>query len=432
MKAGDAVFIAIRLNGIQEAVGSIPSGSTNRDTMKHRKCGVFSFSAYGIMVVRGSENTSLERGLAMTDQKNPRISLETLERFMVDVLVGVGLPTEDAEIVADVLVTADKFGIDSHGIGRLKPIYYDRIKEGILNPITTIEVLREGPTTAVIDGHHGMGHVISKRAMEMAISKAKEYGMGMVAVRNSSHYGIAGYYTLMASNAGMIGITGTNARPSLAPTFGVEPMLGTNPLTFTMPSDEEFPFFLDCATSASQRGRIEVYARMDKEIPEGWVVGNDGQSRTDTHAILRDLTTGDAALTPLGGLSETSGGHKGYGYTTVVEILSAALQGGAFLHALSGFKDGKKVPHALGHFFIAIDIESFTSLDAFKKTTGDILRALRASKKAPGQERIYTAGEKEYLASLERTKYGVPIGESLQKDIRELVQELDLDYDFPF
>ncbi|NMB01591.1 MAG: Ldh family oxidoreductase [Firmicutes bacterium] len=367
-----------------------------------------------------------------TTTENPRISVEVLEKFMYDVLTGVGVPGEDAKIVADVLITADKFGIDSHGIGRLKPIYYNRIKQGILNPVTKVDVVRDRLTTAVLDGNHGMGHVISKQAMEMAIAKAKEYGMGMVAVRNSSHYGIAGYYTLMAANAGMIGISGTNARPSIAPTFGVEPMLGTNPLTFTMPTDEEFPFFLDCATSMSQRGKIEVHGRLDKEIPEGWVIGNDGKTRTDTHAILKDLTQGTAALTPLGGISEETGSHKGYGYATVVEILSAALQGGAFLHALSGSKDGKPAPHALGHFFIAIDIEAFTSLDEFKKTTGDILRELRASKKAPGKERIYTAGEKEYLCSLERTKLGVPIGESLQKDIRELVAELNLDYDFPF
>lgn len=362
----------------------------------------------------------------------PRISVETLERFMLDVLTGVGVPLEDAKIVSDVLITADRFGIDSHGISRLKPIYYNRIKDGILNPITKTEVVREGPTTAVIDGNHGMGHVISKQATELAIKKAKEYGMGMVAVRNSSHYGIAGYYTLMAANAGMIGITGTNARPSIAPTYGIEPMLGTNPLTFSLPSDEKFPFFLDCATSMSQRGKIEVYDRLGEEIPEGWVIGNDGHTRTDTHAILKDLTRGEAALTPLGGILEATGSHKGYGYATVVEILSAALQGGAFLHALSGEKDGKKVPHALGHFFIAIDIEAFTSLNEFKKTTGDILRKLRASKKAPGQDRIYTAGEKEYLTSIERGKLGVPIGESLQKDIRELVKELSLDYDFPF
>lgn len=186
---------------------------------------------------------------------------------MQDVLQGVGVPPEDAAICADVLITADKRGIDSHGIGRLKPIYYDRIKQGILNPQTDFEILRSGPTTAVVDGHDGMGHVIAKRSMQMAIDKARQYGMGMVAVRNSSHYGIAGYFALMAVEAGMIGITGTNARPSIAPTFGVENMLGTNPLTFGIPTDEPFPFVLDCATSVTQRGKIEVYDREGKDIP---------------------------------------------------------------------------------------------------------------------------------------------------------------------
>ena len=173
------------------------------------------------------------------------IGFDVMEHFMVEVFRGVGVPEEDARICADVLITSDKRGIDSHGIGRLKPIYYDRIKQGIQNPVTRFEVVREGLTTAVIDGHDGMGHVISKRAMRMAIEKAMKCGMGMVAVRNSTHYGIAGYYTLMAIDAGMIGITGTNARPSIAPTFGVENMLGTNPLTVGIPTDEEFPFVLD-------------------------------------------------------------------------------------------------------------------------------------------------------------------------------------------
>lgn len=365
-------------------------------------------------------------------EKVSYLSTETLEKFMVDVFTSIGVPLPDAQICADVLITADKFGLDSHGISRLKPIYYQRIREGILSPRTNYEILRQGPTTAVIDGHHGMGHVIAKGSMELAIKKAKQYGMGMVAVRNSSHYGIAGYYTMMAASEGMIGITGTNARPSIAPTFGVENMLGTNPLTWTMPTDEPFPFFLDCATSVTQRGKIEVYGRRNEPIPPGWVIGNDGNTRTDTLQILKDLTTGQAALAPLGGLSEETGGHKGYGYATVVEILSAALQGGAFLHALSGVENGHKVPHALGHFFIAIDISAFTELEEFKKTTGDILRALRSSKKAPGQERIYTAGEKEYLTSLEREKTGIPINESLRKDILQLQEELGLEYDFPF
>ena len=366
-------------------------------------------------------------------EKSHWVNFDTMEQFMLDVFKGVGVPEEDAKICAEVLITSDKRGIDSHGIGRLKPIYVDRINEGIINPVTNLEVVKEGPTTAVIDGHNGMGQVIGKRAMEMAIEKAATYGMGMVAVRNSNHYGIAGYYTLMAAEKGMIGITGTNARPSIAPTFGVENMLGTNPLTFGMPTDEEFPFVLDCATSVTQRGKIEVYAREGKELPAGWVIGDDGTTRTDTEQVLKDLVSGGAALTPLGGIGEELAGYKGYGYATVVEILSAALQGGAFLKALTGLDNGKKVPYKLGHFFIAINVEAFTELDAFKKTTGDILRKLRASKLAPGEERIYTAGEKEHIAWEYRKDKGVPVNEALQRDMIQLKKTLNLtQYQFDF
>jgi len=164
-----------------------------------------------------------------------------------------------------------------------------------------------------------------------------------------------------------------------------------------MPSDEEFPFFLDCATSVSQRGKLEVYDRAGKDIPPGWVIGNDGKTRTDTHQILDDLVKGTAALTPLGGIGEDGAGYKGYGYAAVVEILSAALQQGSFMKGLLGFDaDGKRCPYRLGHFFIAIDIKAFIEPAEFKKTTGDILRDLRNSKVAPGCERIYTAGEKAY------------------------------------
>jgi len=348
------------------------------------------------------------------------LSFEVLEKFMMQVLVAAGLSEEDAAVTADVLIESDKRGIDSHGIGRLKPIYIDRIREGIINPITKIDIIKEGLTTAVLDANNGMGQIVSKYAMDLAIEKAKKYGLGMVTVRNSNHYGIAGYYATMATEQGLIGITGTNARPSIAPTFGTENMLGTNPLTFGIPTDESFPFVLDCATSVTQRGKIEVYQRLGKDLPEGWVIGENGETRTDTEQVLLDLVTGGAALTPLGGIGEILGGYKGYGYATVVEILSAALQGGAFLKALSGFSEGKKVPYQLGHFFIAIDVEAFTELETFKKTTGEILRSLRASNKAPGVDRIYTAGEKEYLAFCERSVSGVPINEPLEKDIEAL------------
>ena len=362
------------------------------------------------------------------------IKFDVIEKFMVEVFKGLGVPEEDAKICADVLITSDKRGIDSHGTNRLKPIYYDRIKLGIQKPVTKFEIVKEGPTTAVIDGHDGMGHVIAKKSMQMAIDKAKEFGLGMTVVRNSTHYGIAGYYPLMAIDNGMIGITGTNARPSTAPTFGVEGMLGTNPLTIGLPTDEEFPFVIDCATSLTQRGKIELCDRVDKDIPEGWVIDKSGKTRTDTHQILDDLVKGNAALTPLGGIGEKLAGYKGYGYAAVVEILSAALQDGNYLKMLSGFdEEGKKIPYKLGHFFIAINISSFINIEFFKKIAGNILRDLRASKKMPGHDKIYTAGEKEYMAWLERKDKGVPINENLRKDIIQMRNELGLTgFDFGF
>lgn len=355
------------------------------------------------------------------------ISFAELEKFMIEVLVKMNVPKEDAEIISDVLITADKMGIDSHGIGRFKPIYIDRLDDGILNPVTKIDTVKDNYATAVLDANNGFGHVAGKKAMEMAIEKAKIYGLGMVTAKNSSHYGIAGYYAMMATRAGMIGITGTNARPSIAPTFGIENMLGTNPLTFGIPTDEDFDFLLDCATSTTQRGMIEKYARQEKELPKGWVINKDGYSETIPDKVLKDLINGDAALTPLGGIGEELGGHKGYGYATVVEILSSALHAGPFLKALTGIDDkGKKTPYRLGHFFIAINVEHFIDLDMFKRHTGEILRQLRNSKKAPGEDRIYTAGEKEYLTYLERKDKGAPIDKVLESQIRELKERFNL------
>lgn len=357
---------------------------------------------------------------------------DVITPFIADAFHAVGVPREEAEICADVLLESDRRGIESHGVNRFKPIYYDRIKAGIQSPVTNFEVIKKTSTTAVIDGHNGMGQVIGYRAMKMAIEMAKEHGMGMTAVRNSTHYGIAGYYATMATKEGCIGITGTNARPSIAPTFGVENMLGTNPLTIGFPTDEEFPFVLDCATSITQRGKLEYYSKMGKSTPEGMVIGRDGKPITDTDQILKDLTTGKAALAPLGGIGEEMGGYKGYGYATVVEVLSAALQAGSYLRMLTGKKDGKNVPYRLGHFFIAIDTEAFLGLEEFKKTAGNIMRELRSSQKAPNAERIYTAGEKEYEVWLQRKDSGVPINEAVQKEFMELRDEFNLDYVFPW
>ena len=367
-------------------------------------------------------------------ENRPYVSWELMNDFLIDAFKGYGVPEADAAICADVLLESDRRGIESHGCNRFKPIYIDRIKNGTLLPTTDLEIVRETPTTIVADAHDGMGMVASYRVMERLIEKARANGMAGGAIRNSTHYGIAGYWATMASKQGMIGLTGTNARPSISPTFGVENMMGTNPLTFALPTDEDFPFCIDCATSIVQRGKIEYYAREGKPTPAGMVVAHDGSQLTDSQEILQMLVDGTAALAPLGGgPGDEMCGYKGYGYAAVVEILSAALSGGQFMKALTGVApDGSPQMFGLGHFFFVIDPEAFVGADAFRKTAGDICRALRASTKAPGYDRIYTAGEKEWLVWQERKDKGVPVGEAVQREIIEIRDQLELPYRFPF
>lgn len=361
------------------------------------------------------------------------LPVDLLYNFMRDVFIRLGVPEHDATTCADVLIASDLRGIESHGIGRLK-MYYDRIRIGQQLPHTNPVIVRNAPAAAVMDGQNGMGMVIGVQAMQMAIDKARNYGMGAVAVRNSNHYGIAGYYALMAVKAGMIGLAVTNARPSIAPTFGVQPMLGTNPIAFGAPTDEDCPFLFDAATSITQRGKFEVLAREEKPAPEGWAIDDQGNYLTDPHVVLDGLGKDKAALLPLGGAGELLAGYKGYGLATLVEILSASLQSGSFLYGLIGFDEqGKRQPFNLGHFFMAINIESFVPLEEFKTTTGNILRQLQNSRKAPGSKRIYFAGEKEYEMEKTVRIRGVPIIPNLQKEIKVMQQELNLvQYDFPF
>jgi len=360
------------------------------------------------------------------------VDADTLEKFMRDVFIGLGVPKEDANIIADVLITSDLRGIDSHGIQRCK-MYYDRIKEGIYEVKTKIDVIKDGPTTALLDGNCGMGHVIAYKAMKMAIEKAKKYGLGAVAVRNSTHFGIAGYYSLMAIKEGMIGMAVTNARPSIPPTFGCEPMLGTNPLTIGAPTDEEFPFLIDCATSIIQRGKVELNARVNKLLPENTVIDDKGKIMTDPNKVLDKMLERKASLLPLGGKGEDTAGYKGYGYATVVELLSAALQEGIYLRDTLGIVENGQKKLKVGHFFLAINTESFIGVDSFKKTAGNIMRDLRGSRKIPGEDKIYTAGEKEHIAETERKEKGIPLNRSLQNDIKIMLDELGLEgYKFPF
>jgi LDH2 family malate/lactate/ureidoglycolate dehydrogenase len=355
------------------------------------------------------------------------IPVEVLHAFMVGVFAGLGTPPDDARICADVLIASDLRGIESHGVGRLK-YYYDRIRAGVHRTETELEVVRETETTVLLDGHHGMGHVIAHRAMRMAIEKARQYGLGAVSVRNGTHFGIAGYYPLMAAQEGMMGLAVTNARPAIVPTFGTEPMLGTNPIAFAAPSDMDYPFWFDAATAISQRGKIEVAARAEKPVPEGWVIDQYGESLTDPEQILETLDKGEGGLLPLGGAGELLAGYKGYGLAVIVEILSASLSGGASMKDLLGFApDGSRRPYMLGHFFLAIDIEHFIPLEASKQITGGILRALQESRKAPGQDRIYVAGEKEWEREKLVRRQGVPVNENLRKELQIMRDELGIE-----
>lgn len=364
-------------------------------------------------------------------EKVLRVSVEALRSFIEEVFGHLGVPKEDVRICADVLVAADLRGISSHGISRLL-LYVNRIRNGTLSPVTNLTVVQEGPTTAVLDAQNGLGMVAGYRAMELAIRKARAFGVGAVVVRNSSHYGIAGYYALMAAKEGMIGMSFTNARPSVAPTFGVEPMLGTNPIAFACPTDESFPFCFDAATSVTQRGKIEVLARLGKPTPEGWVIDREGKPATNSQEILKGIPKDLYAFLPLGGAGEELGGHKGYGLATMVEILCSALSGGPFLKGLSDQDEqGRPKPSRLGHFFLALDIQRFLPLEEFKRLVGEILRALRASAKALGAERIYTAGEKAYLREQEIRENGVPIDPPLWEALRRLAMELGI-YPHPF
>ncbi|MCP4537383.1 MAG: Ldh family oxidoreductase [Chloroflexi bacterium] len=354
------------------------------------------------------------------------IPVDVIENLIIDVFHSLGVPRDEARICADVLIASDLRGVESHGVGRLK-YYYDRIQAGVQFTTTKMEIVKETETTALVDGHHGMGHVISYRSMRMAMDKAMQYGLGAVTVRNGTHFGIAGYYPLMAVQEGMMGLTVTNARPAIAPTFSTEPMLGTNPIAFAAPSDMDYPFCFDGATPITQRGKIEVLARAEKPVPEGWAIDTEGNSMTDPDEILKALGTATAALLPLGGAGEELAGYKGYSLAAMVEILSASLCGGMFMKDLLGFApDGSRRPYMLGHFFLAIDVEHFVPLAVSRSITGQIMRALQNARQAPGAERIYVAGEKEYDKEKLIRGQGVPVNPNLRRQFQIMRDELDI------
>ena len=350
-------------------------------------------------------------------------SFETLNTFCGDVFRKFGFSDADADTITDVLLTADLYGIESHGMQRMVR-YHKGLEKGSIHLDAKPEIVFETPVSAVIDGHSGMGQLIGVYAMQKAIEKAKTAGVGIVTVRESNHYGIAGYYAKMASDAGMLGFSCTNSEAIMVPTFGRKAMLGSNPIAVAMPADP-YPFFFDSSTTVVTRGKLEMYNKMGKPLPEGWALDENGSPSQEAPRVLANIVgKNGGGIVPLGGASETTGSHKGYGYGMVAEIFSSILSMGVTSNECCTFEDKTGICHG----FAAIDLKVFGDADGIRAHFSDYLRELRESPIAEGAERIYTHGEKEVEAERDRRENGIQVNDGTMVELADLCQYLGLDF----
>jgi L-2-hydroxycarboxylate dehydrogenase (NAD+) len=347
---------------------------------------------------------------------------EADERAYIErALTHIGVSAQHAREVADVLVAADVRGIESHGIARLRWFYVDRIRLGTINANPNYIVLKDTPTSYLLDADNGLGHPASIQAMRAAIEKARESGIAFSAVRNSNHYGIAAYYAMMALPEDMIGISSTDSAHFAVPTFGREKMQGTNPFAFAIPAGEEPAFVLDFATTTVTYGKLEVYERKGLKLKPGWAVDRDGKGTDDpTEARFH------GALTPLGGIGTENGGHKGYGLGALSEILTGVLAGGLFGMDLSIPEGPKSRGGITSHWFGALRIDRMRDIAEFKADLDRELRQFKESAKAPGQERIYVAGEIEHETTLAYKRDGIPLVEKIWEDLDAMAAEIGI------
>ncbi|HEY5425678.1 MAG TPA: Ldh family oxidoreductase [Candidatus Tumulicola sp.] len=344
-----------------------------------------------------------------------------LGRFVAAVLEKSGVAPEHAAVVSDVLVAADSRGIESHGVGRLESYYVGRIRSGHLNPKPDYTIVRETETSVLFDADNGLGHPVAKMAMERVIAKAGERGAAFGAVRNSNHFGIAGYYAMLALEHDMIGMASTNSVKYGAPTHGKDVLLGTNPLAYAIPAGEEWPFVLDFATTTVPKGKLEVYKRKGLPLLDGWAIDAEGHMTLDPDEALR------GALLPLGGFGTDGGGHKGYGLGLLVDILCGVLSGGAFGPTLPVVTDVKK--GAISHWFGAFRVDGFRDVAAFKADMDRELRFFKQSAVVPGGERVRVAGEREFELTAYHREHGVPVHVKVWDGLEKLAGELGIAFD---
>jgi len=335
-----------------------------------------------------------------------RLPYAQVRSFCQQVFAGYGFDADKSQKITEVLLDADLSGIESHGIQRLIR-YHKEITEGLVKVNAVPEIVKETPVSATIEANDTMGQLMGIQAMDLAIEKAKKTGIGMVAVRNSNHYGVAGYYTRRAAQQGLVGICMTNTEAIMVPTFGAQAMLGTNPIAFSMPA-EPVPFTFDAATTVVPRGKLEVYAKRDGVLKDGWAMDENGNASTDASRVLKNIIakTGGGIL-PLGGVGEETSGYKGYGFAMLCEICTAILSGGTtsnYIYKTPGRAN-------IAHFFMAFDHGMFGDKAELEKTLSTYMQELRDSKKAEGQDRIYTHGEKEFYARQQVIDQGVSLNE---------------------
>ena len=350
--------------------------------------------------------------------------LDTLERFCADVFGAFGFDKEQSARISDVLLTADLYGIESHGMQRMVR-YHKGLENGQIHLDAQPEVVFETPVSAVIDGHSGMGQLVGAFAMEKAIEKAETAGVGIVSVRESNHYGIAGYYAQMASKRGLIGFSCTNSEAIMVPTFGRQAMIGSNPIAVAVPADP-YPFLFDASTTVVTRGKLEMYNKMSKPLPDGWALDETGAPSGEAPRVLTNIVAKNGGgIMPLGGATEQLGSHKGYGYGMIAELFSSILSMGVTSDSCCTFADKTGICHG----FAAINPAAFGDPEAIKAHLSGYLERLRESAKAEGAEQIYTHGEKEVFAEAERRERGIPVSDGTMMELLDLCAYLKLDAD---
>ena len=356
------------------------------------------------------------------EEDSVRVQAESLKSTVTQIFQKVNVPAEDAALGADVLVSADLRNVDSHGVSNMLRSYIAGYNRGEINPRPDWRIIRQTPATATVDSDAGLGIIITPKAMEIAIEKARNVGLGMVTISNGRHLGMASYHAMMALEHDMIGVCMTGCPPSVLPTFGAEPRLGTNPIALAAPAGEEPPFVFDAATSVVAGNKLGLASRLGVDLPAGWVASLDGTPLMEPVPMSATWAPGaekEYHQLPLGSTRE-SGSHKGYGLACLVDILTGPLSGTAF-----GMVPGR--PN-FSHMVAAYSIEAFTDVDRFKELMDDFLRALRTTPPAPGQERVLFPGLPEYEAEQDRRVNGVPLHKEVVQWFKDTCSEMEIPY----